>query len=509
MSERQHTYIAIDLKSFYASVECVERKLNSLTTNLVVADAARTEKTICLAVSPSLKAYGIPGRPRLFEVVQKVKAVNAERRNRAPGRQFVGDSCQAPELMMHPELKVSYITAPPRMALYMQYSTTIYNIYLKYIAPEDMHVYSIDEVFMDVTGYLDTYRMTAKELASRIVRDVLNTTGITATAGIGTNLYLCKVAMDIEAKHAIPDENGVRIAQLDEMSYRKLLWNHRPLTDFWRVGRGYQKKLEAAGLFTMGDIARCSLGGDNEYYNEELLYQMFGINAELLIDHAWGFEPVTMELIKSYKPENNSISSGQVLQCPYDFDRAKLIVREMTDILVLDLVEKKLTADQIVLTIGYDRESLADPGVRSRYRGEITVDYYGRRVPKHAHGTVNLGYQTSSTQIIMEAMMELYERIVNPELLVRRVTVAVNHVVDETDVKEEECFEQMDLFTDYEALERERSEREEKLRKERRLQEAMLSVKKKYGKNAMLKGMNLQEGAMTKERNRQIGGHKA
>lgn len=509
MSDRQHTYIAIDLKSFYASVECVERKLNSLTTNLVVADAARTEKTICLAVSPSLKAYGIPGRPRLFEVVQKVREVNAERRNRAPGGQFVGDSCQAPELMTHPELEVSYITAPPRMALYMQYSTTIYNIYLKYIAPEDMHVYSIDEVFMDVTGYLDTYRMTAKELASRIVRDVLNTTGITATAGIGTNLYLCKVAMDIEAKHAIPDEKGVRIAQLDEMGYRKLLWNHRPLTDFWRVGRGYQKKLEAAGLFTMGDIARCSLGGDNEYYNEELLYQMFGINAELLIDHAWGFEPVTMELIKSYKPENNSISSGQVLQCPYNFDRAKLIVREMTDILVLDLVEKKLTADQIVLTIGYDRESLADPGVRSRYRGEITVDHYGRRVPKHAHGTVNLGWQTSSTQIIMEAMMELYERIVNPELLVRRVTVAVNHVVDETDVKEEESFEQMDLFTDYEALERERSEREEKLRKERRLQEAMLSVKKKYGKNAMLKGMNLQEGAMTKERNRQIGGHKA
>lgn len=509
MSDRQHTYIAIDLKSFYASVECVERKLNSLTTNLVVADAARTEKTICLAVSPSLKAYGIPGRPRLFEVVQKMREVNAERRNRAPGGQFVGDSCQAPELMTHPELEVSYITAPPRMALYMQYSTTIYNIYLKYIAPEDMHVYSIDEVFMDVTGYLDTYRMTAKELASRIVRDVLNTTGITATAGIGTNLYLCKVAMDIEAKHAIPDEKGVRIAQLDEMGYRKLLWNHRPLTDFWRVGRGYQKKLEAAGLFTMGDIARCSLGGDNEYYNEELLYQMFGINAELLIDHAWGFEPVTMELIKSYKPENNSISSGQVLQCPYNFDRAKLIVREMTDILVLDLVEKKLTADQIVLTIGYDRESLADPGVRSRYRGEITVDHYGRRVPKHAHGTVNLGWQTSSTQIIMEAMMELYERIVNPELLVRRVTVAVNHVVDETDVKEEESFEQMDLFTDYEALERERSEREEKLKKERRLQEAMLSVKKKYGKNAMLKGMNLQEGAMTKERNRQIGGHKA
>lgn len=509
MSKRQHTYIAIDLKSFYASVECVERKLNPLTTNLVVADAERTEKTICLAVSPSLKAYGIPGRPRLFEVVQKVKEVNAQRRNLAPGREFTGVSSSAPELKEHPELAVSYITACPRMSLYLEYSTVIYQIYLKYIAPEDMHVYSIDEVFMDVTGYLDTYRMTAKELAAKIVQDVFDNTNITATAGIGTNLYLCKVAMDIGAKHVRPDEKGVRIAQLDEMSYRRLLWDHRPLTDFWRVGRGYQKKLEAAGLFTMGDIARCSLGSDKEYYNEELLYKMFGINAELLIDHAWGWEPVTMDLIKAYKPENSSVGSGQVLQCPYDFDRAKLIVREMTDLLVLDLVEKKLMTDQMVLTIGYDRDSLEDPGVRSRYQGEITVDHYGRKVPKHAHGSVNLGCMTSSTQIILDAVMGLYDRIVNPELLVRRVTVAANHVADETAAKTEEHFEQLNLFTDYAALEKERREQDEKLARERKLQEAMLSVKKKYGKNAMLKGMNLQEGAMTIERNRQIGGHKA
>lgn len=509
MGGRQYTYIAIDLKSFYASVECVERKLNSLTTNLVVADAERTEKTICLAVSPSMKAYGIPGRPRLFEVVQKVKEVNASRKALAPGRQFTGASSSALELKEHPELEVSYIVARPRMALYVEYSTTIYNIYLKYIAPEDIHVYSIDEVFIDVTGYLATYRMTAKELASRIVQDIFETTGITATAGIGTNLYLCKVAMDIVAKHVSPDENGVRIAQLDEMSYRRLLWNHRPLTDFWRVGRGYQKKLEAAGLFTMGDIARCSLGGDKDYYNEELLYQMFGVNAELLIDHAWGWEPVTMDLIKAYRPENSSIGSGQVLQCPYDYDGAKLIVREMTDLLVLDLVEKKLTADQIVLTIGYDRESLADPGARSRYKGEITVDHYGRTVPKHAHGTANLPRRTSSTQIIMDAVMGLYGRIVDPKLLVRRVTVAANHVAAEEEAGKEECFEQMDLFTDYAALEKERREQDEKLAKERKLQEAILSVKKKYGKNAMLKGMNLQEGAMTMERNNQIGGHKA
>ncbi len=509
MSKKQNTYIAIDLKSFYASVECVERQLNPLTTNLVVADVQRTEKTICLAVSPSLKAYGISGRARLFEVVQRVKEVNAHRRAKAPGRRFNGSSYDAVELAEHPELEVCYIAARPRMTFYMKYSTIIYDIYLKYIAPEDMHVYSIDEVFMDVTGYLETYRMSARELAGKIVQDVLEATGITATAGIGTNLYLCKVAMDIVAKHVPPDENGVRIGELDEMAYRRLLWGHRPLTDFWRIGRGYQKKLEAAGLFTMGDIARCSLGSDRNYYNEELLYQMFGINAELLIDHAWGYEAVTMELIKSYRPENSSIGSGQVLQCPYDFAGARLIVKEMTDLLVLDLVEKRLVTDQMVLTVGYDIENFLDPKIKNSYKGEITVDRYGRRVPKHAHGSVNLKCRTSSTRMIMDAVIELYDRIVDPELLVRRVTVAANHVADESKAQKEEHFEQMDLFTDYEALAKEQKEQEEKFAKERKLQEAMLSVKKKYGKNAILKGMNLQEGGMTIERNNQIGGHRA
>lgn len=504
-----HIYIAIDLKSFYASVECKERQLDPLTTNLVVADASRTEKTICLAVSPSLKAYGIPGRARLFEVVQRVKEVNTERRNKAPGRQFTSSSYSAPELAKHPELELSYIIAPPRMAFYLEYSTIIYNTYLKYIAPEDIHVYSIDEVFMDVTYYLNTYSMTPKEMASKIIRDVLDSTGITATAGIGTNLYLCKVAMDIVAKHVDPDEHGVRIAELDEMSYRRLLWNHRPLTDFWRVGHGYQKKLEAAGLFTMGDIARCSLGGNNEYHNEDLLYNMFGVNAELLIDHAWGWEPTTIDLVKSYKPETNSISSGQVLSCPYDSEKGKLIVREMTDLLILDLVEKKLVTDQMVLTIGYDIDNLTDAKIKNSYKGEVTTDHYGRKVPKHSHGTANLNRQTSSTQIIMDAVMNLYDRIINPNLLIRRVTVVANHLVDEAQVKETEPYEQLDLFTDYAALERERKEEEERLSKERKLQEAMLSVKKKFGKNAILKGMNLQEGATTIERNRQIGGHKA
>lgn len=502
-------YIAIDLKSFYASVECVERKLNPLTTNLVVADASRTEKTICLAVSPSLKAYGIPGRARLFEVIKRVKEVNRERKSKAPNRQFTGSSYSAPELAAHPELELSYIIAPPRMAFYLEYSTIIYNTYLKYIAPEDIHVYSIDEVFMDVTHYLQTYGMTPKELASKIIRDVLDRTGITAAAGIGTNLYLCKVAMDIVAKHVDPDEHGVRIAELDEISYRKLLWNHRPLTDFWRVGHGYRKKLESVGLFTMGDIARCSLGGDHEYYNEDLLYDMFGVNAELLIDHAWGWEPTTIDLIKAYKPETNSISSGQVLHCPYDAEKGKLIVKEMTDLLVLDLVEKKLVTDQMSLTIGYDIENLTDATIKNRYKGDVTTDHYGRKVPKHAHGTANLNRQTSSTQIIMDAVMDLYDRIINPNLLIRRVTVAANHLVDETQIKESGQFEQLDLFTDYAALESERLEEEERLSKERKLQEAMLSVKKKFGKNAILKGMNLQEGATTTQRNSQIGGHKA
>jgi len=504
-----HIYIAIDLKSFYASVECVERGLDPLTTNLVVADAARTEKTICLAVSPSLKAYNIPGRARLFEVVQRVKEVNKERKSKAPGRQFTGSSCFAPELDNHAELELSYITASPRMALYMKYSAIIYDTYLKYIAPEDIHVYSIDEVFMDVTHYLNTYRLSARELAAKIIRDVLETTGITAAAGIGTNLYLSKVAMDIVAKHVTPDENGVRIAELDEKSYRKLLWDHRPLTDFWRVGNGYQKKLEETGLFTMGDIARCSLGKDTDFYNEDLLYHMFGVNAELLIDHAWGYEPTTIDLIKSYKPETNSISSGQVLQCPYDYEKGKLIVREMTDLLVLDLVEKKLVTDQIGLTIGYDIDNLTDPKIKKGYKGEVITDRYGRKVPKHAGGTANLNRQTSSACIIMDAVMALYDRIIDPNLLIRRVTVVANHLVDEVIVKESGHFEQLDLFTDYTALETTQKEEEEKLSKERKLQEALLSVKKKYGKNAILKGMNLQEGATTIERNRQIGGHKA
>ncbi len=502
-------YIAIDLKSFYASVECVERELDPINTNLVVADVERTEKTICLAVSPSLKQYGIQGRARLFEVVQKVRDVNRERRYRAPGKAFVGESYLADELAVHPELELTYIAAPPRMALYLEYSTRIYDIYLRYIAPEDIHVYSIDEVFMDVTHYLDTYQMTARELAGKIIREVTLETGITATAGIGTNMYLCKVALDIVAKHVEPDKNGVRVAELDEMSYRKLLWNHRPLTDFWRVGRGYQKKLEENGLFTMGDIARCSLGGPRDFYNEDLLYKLFGINAELLIDHAWGWEPTTIDLIKQYKPEVNCLSSGQVLQCPYEFEKAKLIVREMTDLLALDLVEKRLVTDQIVLTIGYDIDNLTNPDIRKKYKGEVTTDYYGRKVPKHAHGTANLDRQTSSTKLIMDAVLDLYDRIVNPDLLVRRVTIVANRLVEERKAQEKQSYEQLTLFTDYDALQKEREEENEALAKERRLQEAMLAVKKRYGKNAMLKGMNLQEGATTIERNNQIGGHKA
>lgn len=502
-------YIAIDLKSFYASVECRERKLDPLTTNLVVADIERTEKTICLAVSPALKSYGIPGRARLFEVVQRVKEVNRERVCRAPGRRFVGTSVSSVELENHPELQVSYIAAPPRMALYMKYSTDIYNIYLKYIAPEDIHVYSIDEVFLDVTHYTKTYRMTAKELAEKMMTDILKETGITATAGIGTNLYLCKVAMDIVAKHVAPDENGVRMAELDEMSYRRLLWNHRPLTDFWRVGHGYQKKLEEAGIYTMGDIAKCSVGGKNDYYNEELLYKMFGINAELLIDHAWGYEPVTMEQIKAYRPETNSIGSGQVLHCPYDYEHAGLIVREMTDLLVLDLVEKKLVTDQLVLTIGYDVENLSDPDIREKYRGKVKTDHYGRQVPEHAHGTIHLKQKTSSSVQIIDAVMNLYTQITDKNLLIRRINVTANRVVSELSLEDKPSYEQIDLFTDYSAIEREREMEKAQREKERRLQEAVLSVKKKYGKNAMLKGMNLQEGATTMDRNNQIGGHKA
>ncbi len=509
MTQEKRTYLAIDLKSFYASVECAERGLDPLTTNLVVADVRRTEKTICLAVSPSLKAYGIPGRARLFEVVERVKEVNMQRRTDAGGHTFTGTSYDALKLEKCPKLAVSYLTAPPRMALYMEYSTRIYNIYLKYVAPEDLYVYSIDEVFMDVTHYLGTYGLTPRELAKKIIWDVIQETGITAAAGIGTNLYLCKVAMDIVAKHVKPDRDGVRIARLNEKSYRRLLWGHRPLTDFWRVGRGYARKLEENGLFTMGDVARCSLGKPTDFYNEELLYRLFGVNAELLIDHAWGWEPCTIAEIKAYKPEVNSVGSGQVLQTPSSFDRGRLVVREMTDLLALGLVDKGLVTDQIVLTIGYDRENLDNPEIGKQYKGPVTIDRYGRRLPKHAHGSVNLERQTSSSRLIMDAVTKLYDRIVDPNLLIRRVNVAANHVVEESAVRSEGTWEQLDLFTDYEERAKQKAEEEASLERERKIQKAMLSIQKKYGKNAILRGMNLQEGATAKERNRQIGGHQA
>ena len=505
----ERSYIAIDLKSFYASVECIERGLDPLTTNLVVADQSRTEKTICLAVSPSLKSYGIPGRPRLFEVVQRVKWVNQQRRKLAPKQTFSGKSWHDPDLKAKPELELDYIVAPPQMARYMQWSSRIYDVYLKYVAPEDIHVYSIDEVMMDVTAYLQSYGMTARELAKTILLDVLNTTGITATAGIGTNLYLCKVAMDIVAKHIPADEDGVRIAELDEMSYRKTLWEHRPLTDFWRVGRGYSKKLEQHGLLTMGDIARCSLGKETEYYNEELLYKLFGINAELLIDHAWGWEPCTIADIKAYRPENNSIGAGQVLQSPYPFEKARLVVREMADLLALDLVDKGLVCDQLVLTVGYDIENLKNPELRRRYSGEITTDNYGRAVPKHAHGSENLGRYTSSSKQILQAVTTLFERVVDPLLLVRRMNLVANHVVYEAELPKENTVEQLDLFTDYAAREEREKQEAAEQQRERRRQEALLSIKKKFGKNAIMKGMNLEEGATAKERNATIGGHKA
>ena len=503
------TYIAIDLKSFYASVECRERSRDPLTTNLVVADPSRTEKTICLAVSPSLKKYGLSGRARLFEVIQKVNAANNIRKLKAPNHVFSGSSDDSTELQKNPSLKIDYIIAPPRMARYMEYSTKIYNIYLKYIAPEDIHIYSIDEVFIDVTHYLSTYNMTARELAMTMIQDILDTTGITATAGIGTNMYLCKIAMDIVAKHIEPDKNGVRIAELDEMSYRRLLWNHKPLTDFWRVGRGYSKKLEKIGLYTMGDIARCSIGKPTDYYNEELLYKLFGINAELLIDHAWGYEPCTMEDVKAYKPETNSISSGQVLHCPYEFDKARLVVKEMIDLMALDLVDKGLVTNQIVLTIGYDIENITDKNISQSYKGTVTTNYYGKKVPKPAHGTTNLPKQTSSTTLITNAVMELYDKIVNKKLLIRRINIVANKLVDEHSVKNANKYEQLDLFTDYEILKKQREKENAESEREKRMQNTILDIKKKFGKNAILKGMNLQEGATAKDRNNQIGGHKA
>ncbi|MBR3186832.1 MAG: DNA methylase [Lachnospiraceae bacterium] len=566
--QQEHTYIAIDLKSFYASVECTDKGLDPLTTNLVVADASRTQKTICLAVSPSMKAYGIPGRPRLFEVVQRMKEVNRERSRRisfsgdsvrknadtgqeTPGDSlFSGSSFSAPELEADPTLKADYIIAVPRMAHYIEYSTRIYQIYLRYIAPEDIHVYSIDEVMMDVTKYLVLYKKTAHELAMEMIRAVLKETGITATAGIGPNLYLCKIAMDIEAKHTAPDADGVRIAELDEMSYRRKLWGHRPITDFWRVGKGTAKKLARYGMFTMGDVARYSLK------DEDLLYKLFGVNAELLIDHAWGWEPCTIDYIKAYKPENRSFSAGQVLQCPYDFEKARIVVLEMADAAALDLVEKRLTADQMVLTVVYDKDNLTDPAIREKYKGPVKKDWYGRMAPKPAHGTVSLGRHTSSSRIITDAVLSLYDRIVDPDLLVRRIFLVTNHVIEEAGTKgsvskdsvfsasletgilsgtdrsrnlgrkqesprqteetEREggsaaagSWQQLDLFTDYEVLEAEKEREKAALEKERRLQEAMLEIRRKYGKNAILKGTSLQEGATMRDRNQSIGGHKA
>lgn len=502
---KNRAYIAIDLKSFYASVECVERGLDPLTTNLVVADPSRTEKTICLAVSPSLKAYGIPGRPRLFEVVQKVRQINSKRLSKAPGRVFSGTSFHDTELRSSPQISLDYIVAPPRMAKYIDYSTQIYKVYLKYIAPEDIHVYSIDEVFIDATNYLNTQKLSAREFAMNIILDVLETTGITATAGIGTNLYLSKIAMDIGAKHIPEDKNGVRIAELDEMSYRRLLWSHRPLTDFWRVGKGYAKKLEANGLYTMGDIARCSLGKPSDFHNEGLLYKLFGVNAELLIDHAWGWEPCTIADIKAYKPSSKSLGSGQVLQSPYSFKKAKLVVREMTELLVLDLVEKELLTDQIVLSIGYDIKNLTDSQRRLSYHGAITTDSYGRSIPKRAHGSINLGKHTSSTKLILTAVTKLFDRIVDEDLLVRKINLSANNVLDSMAAKEAAGGKQLSLFTDYEKQKQEEAE----LEREKKVQKVALAIRQKYGKNAILKGMNLEEGATTIDRNQQIGGHKA
>lgn len=501
---KQRIYVAIDLKSFYASVECRERGLDPLDTNLVVADESRTDKTICLAVSPSLKSYGIPGRPRLFEVVQQVKEANVGRMYGAPGHKLVGQSCFLSELKSNPSLAIDYLIAPPRMAYYMQYSTRIYDIYLKYIAPEDIIVYSIDEVFMDVTDYLNTYKLSAKDLAMKMIQDVLNTTGITATAGIGTNLFLCKVAMDIVAKHIPADKNGVRIAELDEMGFRRKLWSHQPLTDFWRVGRGYAKKLEANGMFTMGDVARCSV------YNEDLLYKLFGKNAELLIDHAWGWEPCTVAAVKAYRPENNSLGSGQVLHQPYTAEKARLVLREMADLLSLDLVSKGLVTNQLVVTIGYDRENLSTPDQKKQYHGEVTKDHYGREVPKHSHGTQNLERYTSSTKLIVGAATELFDRIADKKLLVRRLNIVAAHVIPESEApKKEPGFEQLDLFTDYVAEQAKQEKEDAALARERKRQEAVLAIKKKFGKNAILRGMNLEEGATARDRNSQIGGHKA
>ena len=498
MIKMNRVYICIDLKSFYASVECKERNLNPLTTNLVVADSERTEKTICLAVSPSLKSYGLPGRARLFEVVQKINQVNYERKKKNNYKSFTSSSYDYNELNKNNRLKVDYIIAKPRMAHYIKYSTDIYNVYLKYLSPDDIFVYSIDEVFCDITNYLNLYKKTPREFVTTIIHDVYKTTGITATAGIGTNLYLAKIAMDIVAKHSKADKYGVRIAELDEMTYRKKLWNHKPLTSFWRVGAGIAKKLEENNMFTMGDVARCSID------NEDLLYKLFGVNAELLIDHAWGWEPCTIESIKSYKPTSNSSSSGQVLHCAYNFKQAKIVVKEMADSIALDLVEKQLVTSQLVLTINYDIESL-----NRNYDGEITTDFYGRKVPKPAHGTINLEHKTSSSKLLTEAIVKLYDRIVDKKLLIKKINISVNNVVKEELAKKEKRIEQISLFANYkhqeEQMKKERLEEE----KENKIQHTIIDIKKKYGKNAILKGINYLEDSTAKDRNNQIGGHHA
>ena len=458
------TYAAIDLKSFFASVECILRGLDPLKAKLVVADESRTEKTICLAVTPALKAYGVPGRARLFEVNQKVREVQ-----RRTGE------------------KIEFTIAKPQMAKYVEYSTKVYNVYLKYVSAEDIHAYSIDECFLDLTKYLKLYKKTARELVKTIIQDVFATTGITATGGIGSNLYLCKIAMDVMAKHVDADADGVRIAELDEMSYRKQLWAHRPLTSFWQVGRGIAERLEncrlnaGRGIYTMGDIARVSVK------NPEALYKQFGVNAEILIDHAWGYEPCTIADIKKAKPRNRSTGEGQVLQDPYPFDKARLVVREMVDTVSMTLIAHDLVTNAMVLTVGYDRENV-DKGI---YHGVTVTDFYGRTIPKPAHGTASIGYYTSSQSVMADAVMKLFDRIVDPKLTVRRLNLVAADIVDAS-------HEQYDLFTDV-----------QKQEKEKKRLKAELLIKKRFGKNAIVKGMDLQEGATTIERNGQIGGHRA
>ena len=505
-----NSYIAIDLKSFYASVECAQRGLDPLDAILVVADASRTDKTICLAVSPALKAYGLPGRCRLFEVREKVREINAERLRRAPGHRFTGESASAAQLAADPGRKLSVIIAPPRMALYMKYSTDIFGIYMKYTAPEDIHVYSVDEVFIDVTHYLGVYGLSPHDLAMRMIRDVCAQTKITATAGIGTNLYLAKIAMDIVAKHAPADADGVRIAELDEDCYRRTLWDHQPITDFWRVGKGTARRLSDVGLFTMGDIARCSVGKPDDFYNEDLLYRMFGVNAELLIDHAWGWEPCTIADIKAYRPSEQSFSSGQVLPQPTGKRAARLLVQEMADDLAMSLLSKELETDDVSLVIGYDRQSLENPETAAAYHGEIHLDRYGRSVPKHAEGHENLGLYTSSAREITRAVLSVFDRIMHPDFSARYLTVVALHVLTEAEAERKKAgsFEQMDLFTDYEAKEREKKRAEAALQKEKAAQKAVLGIRERFGKNAVLRGADLQEGANAEERNSQIGGHR-